>query len=976
MKQFRKSVQITAAAIVVLLATRSAQSGGVLAVAGPSGFNPSVVGKPITWANASLAYYTDQGDLSPLLPQSGANDFVSDAFSRWTAVPSAALQVARAGALAENVDGSNVFLTGNTLTMPADIQPSATNRPLGVVYDQDGQVTDALLGAGAGSAVFCATNSVFGGADSYTLDANFAHALIVINGNCAQQSGDLPTLKYRLIRAAGRILGVGWSQLNDNVRTGTPAPTSEDLNGFPLMHPRGPLCNGPITECVPNPDQLRMDDRAAIAYLYPAPTASTARIHGSIFFSDERGAAGQPMQGVNVVARRVDSLTGTPSHVFATTSISGFRFRGHNGNPITGFQTAQGEPFAKYGSADPAWQGFFDLSGLEIPSGSQSATYQITLEPLNPLYKSDTGLGAARYGAVAPSGSVAPIAIVNLVAGADVTRDIVIANSARVRRDAAEPNGFGAPSPVPAGGSWWGNLGVYGDSDFFYFHSRPGRTFHLRVTALDENHVSTAVKAQPTLGLWERAAALNSPPMLSANAFNTSVTGQTKISATTGTETDLMIGISDFRGDGRPDYQYHARLLYVDSLAPSRIPAGGGRPVILQGYGFNANTSVKIGGQPAAILARSTGRLLVQSPPLGNGSAAVTVTDLSNGDVATVNDGAQYGVTNDDQLHLISSGNPAVPVGADAPNPVRVRVTTSDGVTPVANVNVTFSVTPAQSFFKACNANPCTIATDASGEVLAYVSVRATGEHFITATIANGAQVPGTIVGSAPASSITAMPPAHRVPVGATVSLPTSVRVLSSGSPVLGQQVNFSFGTSPASGSATLAAPSVVTNSAGDAANTVNLANVGSSFTILACVSTGSPCTAIQILAVAPSAIQLQPLFGSSQILAFGQSPAPMVLRVQNSSPDQPVRSVTVSVSTSVFARTRSEDCNLQNSDCHSASARPIFTSFITLSSDENGLITFTPALQASWGAVNVYTLFSVGGGAGQTQQGEVQVFK
>ena len=101
----------------------SLHSGGVLAVAGPLGFNPSVVGKPITWANASLTYYTDLGDLSPALPQAAANIFVADGFAKWTSVPGAALTATRGGALAQDVNGSNVFFSGDTLMMPADIQP-------------------------------------------------------------------------------------------------------------------------------------------------------------------------------------------------------------------------------------------------------------------------------------------------------------------------------------------------------------------------------------------------------------------------------------------------------------------------------------------------------------------------------------------------------------------------------------------------------------------------------------------------------------------------------------------------------------------------------------------------------------------------------------------------------------------------------------------------------------------------------------
>ncbi len=958
------------------LGTRPLHSGGVLAIAGPIGFNPSVVGKPITWANASLAYYTDLGDLSPVLPQATANAFVADAFAGWTSVPTAALTVARMGALAQDVNGSNVLNSGNSIAMPADIQASATQRPLGVVYDQNGTVTDALLGAGAGASMFCSTNSVFGGADSYTVDAHFAHALIVINGNCAQQAADLPTLKYRLMRLAGRVLGVGWSQLNDNVRTGAPQATADDYAGFPLMHPRGVSCV-PVTSCLLNSDQLRMDDRAAITFLYPAAIATTARIRGNIYFANERGQAGQPMQGVNVVARRLDPVSGLPSSIFVAASVSGFRFRGNHGNPVSGFQTAQGEPYAKFGADDPALEGFYDLGGLEIPVGSTSASYQISLEPLNPLYLGATGVGPYRYGVVAPSGGTAPIVILNLLAGATVTRDIVMPNSARVSHDSAEPNPFLAPAPVPAGGIWWSSLSGHGDSDFYAFQARAGRTFHLRVTALDEAYVSTATKAQPTLGVWPGSTALGTPPTLKVNAFNTSTIGQTRLSVATAADTDLVLGIADFRGDGRPDFQYHARLLYADRVMPERIPSGGGTPVMLEGYGFDANTSVTMGGQPAQILARTASRLLLQPPALGNGVTQVVVTDLATGDASTMTSGALFGATAGDQLQLLASANPAVPVGADSPNPIRVRVTAADGVTPIPNGSVTFSAVPVASFFPACAANPCSILTDARGEAITTLAVRATNENTVTAAIANGAQVVATIVGSNPATTLFASPAFRRVAVGATHPVFISVRLLSSGTPLAGQVINFSLGTTPTSGSATFVAASIVTNSAGDAVNTVNVVNLGSSFTVLMCRATGSPCTTIGLQAIAASAQQLQLLRGGEQILASGQSAAPIILRVADSgAPDRPLQGVAVTVATSVFARSRNADCNLQNTDCRPASVRPLATSFVTLITDERGLVTLTPAIQSAWGSANIYSLFRIGAAAGQSQQATIQIFK
>ena len=36
------------------------------------------------------------------------------------------------------------------------------------------------------------------------------------------------------------------------------------------------------------------------------------------------------------------------------------------------------------------------------------------------------------------------------------------------------------------------------------------------------------------------------------------------------------VGVADFRGDGRPDYFYHASLLYSDTVTPPRLSLAGG----------------------------------------------------------------------------------------------------------------------------------------------------------------------------------------------------------------------------------------------------------------------------------------------------------------------------------------------------------------------------------------------------------------
>src|SRR5579863_7697217 len=135
----------------VFILLQPAHAGGPKYVAGVSYFDPGTMGMPLTWNQGTVTYYTDQGDLSPILPGPSADAFVSDAFSQWTAIPTAAVVAVHAGQLAENVSGANVFVNPDgTISMPADITPAATGTPVGIVYDEDGTVTDALLGQGAG----------------------------------------------------------------------------------------------------------------------------------------------------------------------------------------------------------------------------------------------------------------------------------------------------------------------------------------------------------------------------------------------------------------------------------------------------------------------------------------------------------------------------------------------------------------------------------------------------------------------------------------------------------------------------------------------------------------------------------------------------------------------------------------------------------------------------------------------------------
>jgi hypothetical protein len=257
------------------------------------------------------------------------------------------------------------------------------------------------------------------------------------------------------------------------------------------------------------------------------------------------------MQGVNVVARWIDPSTGLPSRQYAAAAVSGFLFTGDAGNPITGLDDALGDPLADWGSSSPSLEGFFDLAGLEPPGGS--AQYQLSVEALDPTWSAE--VGPYSPGPVAPSGVGQPI-MVTVEPGNDVEQDILMTGSAQPLPQT--DSGWTAPAAVAAG-DWMATLGDYGDLAYLFLPVHANRTLSVAVTALDESGNASVVKAQPVVGMWAASDAQGSlPGAFTSSPFNQAIYGMTRLDAQVRSSINLLIGISDVRGDGRPDYLYHA----------------------------------------------------------------------------------------------------------------------------------------------------------------------------------------------------------------------------------------------------------------------------------------------------------------------------------------------------------------------------------------------------------------------------------
>jgi hypothetical protein len=72
-------------AILLISTAISSHAAGPAFVAG-SGYAPGVEGQSLIWANGAVLYFTDQGNLSPIVTGAQADALVANAFSAWTSI--------------------------------------------------------------------------------------------------------------------------------------------------------------------------------------------------------------------------------------------------------------------------------------------------------------------------------------------------------------------------------------------------------------------------------------------------------------------------------------------------------------------------------------------------------------------------------------------------------------------------------------------------------------------------------------------------------------------------------------------------------------------------------------------------------------------------------------------------------------------------------------------------------------------------
>ena len=481
-------------------------AGGPKYVAGTAYFNPSVVGQPVHWSGGVVNYYVDQGPLNSQISNQQATAMVDAAAAIWSAVPTAGVVLTDSGSLNEDVNGANVMAGNQVFAAPADVTPAATNYPLAVVFDADGSVINSLFGAGSSDPTSCQNNGVLTWLDNIQPDATIAHAVILLNGLCATNSNLVEMMQYELERAFGRVLGLDYAQVNPGALTnGEP----NGLLGWPVMHPMSGVCGSAGGICIPNPAQFRYDDIAALNRIYPITAAniasfpgkqitaaSTVSIQGTISFRTGIG-----MQGVNVVARPLDA-NGNPLYQYTVTFVSGAYFSGNRGNPITGWNDPTGIRSRSGAQTIPPCRASSISAEFPCRPGMTVADYQVTFEPINPLYMLTESVGPYVDGSPAPSGTMPVLSVPNMSAGSSTTLTVTIADSAAGNADdaIASPD---MPRRLPPSGLWCGRLSQVGQTDWFAFPVRAGHTFTIVTQALNESGLPTETKALPAIGVWD-----------------------------------------------------------------------------------------------------------------------------------------------------------------------------------------------------------------------------------------------------------------------------------------------------------------------------------------------------------------------------------------------------------------------------------------------------------------------------------------
>jgi hypothetical protein len=652
------------------------------------------------------------------------------------------------------------------------------------------------------------------------------------------------------------------------------------MDYWPIMHPIDVLCGPYSYQCMTNPFQLRMDDVNALALLYsvtpanitPNQTLSSVNavgISGNVTFP-----TGQGMDWLNVTATRQLRSTNRAEQWEVASAVTGNLFQQNMGNPVTGPEDAS----ENIGTAWGPWEGLFGFARI---ADSVVENVFMTTEAIDPLYTAEYAIAPYERPPVTPSGSSVTMVDWSAVAGTTAGYSQTAWDAASTCSPGADGT-QGAPANSDASGWWNGLLCPFGHSSWWNVRVNAGSSWTLEVTALDETGAPTMYKAQPVLGVWNTGDG-GLPTVASAPAsMNSMAPGVTQLqmpaSSSAGNYTFV---VADQYGAGRPDFTYKARMLYAANVTPTAVNVAGGQIAIL-GEGFRQGNRVSVNGVTATVVSVSANQIVAKAPSMTTAHASlgtpvdVMVTDVATGGQTDIANGFMYSTVQADEM-VVALKPATLETGMTASTPFAVQLLNSDGVTPIANANVLFSVVSGAAGFAACAGAPtCTLQTDMTGMASTALTGGAAGPVVLGASEVSGSasvQITLTDVNPVRAAAITNT--ASYLAAGASATWTISLSATQDALAAAGVAVVWTAGPG-----VTLSSGMTTTDGTGAGAVTVTATRMGAgATTVIGCVWS-TVCASWTLTAVDSSEWRIAAASGAAQSVSAGAALAPLTLAV------------------------------------------------------------------------------------------------
>ncbi len=307
----------------------------------------SSTGVPYKWNNsAPLPFHPDGGGLG-LLGNAEAVAMADEAFQIWASVPLTDIAFFNDGQITDTT-GVPIDVTLANLNQISD-----ANGQNEIVFDEDGEIFEAIFGPGSGVLGFAGPDFITDTAPFFVLEASAFLNGRFVDGNEDNGEISVELMKATFVHEFGHYLNLAHSQVNgfaafftqENVQGFGAPPDSTVETMYPIL--------GDVGQTSPH-----ADDIATFALLYGEAgfSASTGAIAGRIFFKD--GAT--PANGANVIARNTSGGAAT-LFIDAVSQISG------------AFSAAQ----FSGGSSDPNLIGRYTLNGL-----TPGANYSVEIDEI------------------------------------------------------------------------------------------------------------------------------------------------------------------------------------------------------------------------------------------------------------------------------------------------------------------------------------------------------------------------------------------------------------------------------------------------------------------------------------------------------------------------------------------------------------------------------------------------------------------